>query len=108
MISSREANKVVQMVQIDKRVELAKLELWFNDARREALHRSDAVKKVKASVHQNMKSCIRNFEEKDFNKDGHVNVDGFVAALLHSEFKLKSDDLKEAFHLCSEERELNY
>ena len=78
------------------------LDQCFADARREALHRSDAVRKVKTSVNQNIKQAIRNFEQRDFDKDGHVNVDGFMAALLHSEFKLNSEDLKEAFYLSSE------
>ena len=108
MIASREANKVVTMFQIDKKVDLSRLEQCFNDARREALQRSEAVKKVMASVQQNIKMCIRNFEEKDFNKDGHVNVDGFVAALLNSELKLNSEELKEAFYLCCDTNELNY
>lgn len=96
------------MFQMDNRVDLTRLEQCFSDARREALQKSEAVKKVKKSVKENIKMCVRNFEEKDFNKDGHINVDGFVAALLHSELKLKSDELKEAFYLSCENNELNY
>ena len=44
---------------------------------------------------------MKYIEAVDFNKDGHLNVDGFIAALLRPEFRLTKEDLIEAFHLIT-------
>jgi hypothetical protein len=56
-----------------------------------------------------MRLCIKWLEGVDYNKNGYLNVDGFLAALLHQELNLKKEELREAFFLSANNKnELAY
>jgi hypothetical protein len=50
--------------------------------------------------------------EKDINKDGGLNFDGFKAAILKAgdiqDFKMMTDELKEIFNLLSKKKNFAY
>lgn len=56
---------------------------------------------MRAAVETHIKLCIRWLEGVDYNKDGHLSADGFVAALLHPELKLSKEEILEAFYLSA-------
>ena len=51
-------------------------------------------------------------KEKDINKDGNLNFDGFKAAILKAgdiqDFKIMTDELKEIFNLLSKKKNFAY
>ena len=52
---------------------------------------------------------IGNLEQKDYNNDGLLNIDGFLASLRISEVGLENTQLSEAFYLiCGPDETIAY
>lgn len=81
------------------RVDCKKLETIIEFVRDACSASSEAISKVKAAIEKNAKDAIYQMEKKDINGDGMLQVDGFLAALMQSGFRLTAEDLKEAFYL---------
>lgn len=82
MIPDMDANRITQVLEHDKKVDVTRFHQFVQKSTQYAKGNSSALKKFTSGCQKHGKAIVQRFEGQDHNKDGILNVDGFKAALL--------------------------
>jgi len=88
---------------------VSRLDELLNRAKAQAAAKSEYLKTIDRALSQHARLIISNFEQKDFNNDGLLNIDGWLASMRIAEIGLENSQLTEAFYLiCGPDETLAY
>lgn len=109
MIGEIDSQKVVSVLEYEGAISVIKFRSLLDRAKDYAKENSEALKKVKHAVAMNGQPTCQRMEDRDYNKDGKLNFDGFEGSMSYPENKLDREEMREAFNLvCDREGNLNY
>ena len=108
-INDADAQKIVRYLEIDQSVDLSRIDQVLARAKSIAAERDPGLKVLDRALQQHAKIIIQRLEQQDYNRDGLLNIDGFVASLRIGEITLNNNELSETFYLiCGPDETLAY
>ena len=104
-----DASKIVKYLETSGQVDLGRLDDLLNNAKRVAIRKNEHLKTIDRALESHGRLIVGNLEQKDFNNDGLLNIDGFLASLRIGEIGLDNAQLSEAFYLiCGPDETVAY